>query len=431
MALRISQLIALTALAGMSSVACGSTSDDGSSDDGAGAGSGGGPGGGGGGTGECTEEEAYVPGNNCFPGKADPCKDPLNSGFPGDEYCLEPPTDGYQMHVGPENYDDPAELEKWILPPGGYPVGDPRREAIGEGADINWCYFMRTPNTEDIYVGESFSRMRPGSHHYISFALPRGSELPDSTEPRDCSERDAAVAGGANFLSGATRSVQNVSMYGDAPEDKGLGSLVLANQQLSQNLHFVNIGDEEVLQEIWVNTTRVPTESVTDKVRAMTWIGGVGMNIPYGAHQLVENTPCDAPADIPQARMLGVTAHAHANTLRVSMYQIGADGTKTPIFDEFNWTEPTVWRFSSSVTNPTPDLATSKSGADLSGLFYAKPGDKFGWECEVINKSPDKNNLVFSDKAYSGEMCNVFGMYSSPLAERPWSCYSLAGGKDI
>jgi hypothetical protein len=381
--------------------------------------------------GECTAQEADIPGNACFPGKADPCKVSLSTGYAGDEYCLEPPVAGYQMHIGPSNYEDPAEIEKWVLPPGGYPVGDSRRESIGAGPDINWCYFMRAPNEQDIFMGESFSRMRPGSHHYISFALPSASEMPDSTAPQDCSSRDAAIAGGANFLSGATRSVQNVSMFGDAPEDKGLGSLVLARQQLSQNLHFVNIGDTEVLQEIWINTVTVPTESVTDKVRAMTWIGGLGMNVPYGAHQLVESSVCEAPPNIPEARMLGVTAHAHANTLRVSMYQLSDDGTKSPIFDDFNWEEPTVWRFGSTVTNPAPDVTSSKSGASLNGVFYARPGDKFGWECEVINKSPDKNNLVFSDKAYSGEMCNIFGMYSSPIAEVSWSCYSLTGGKDI
>ncbi|MBM4363084.1 MAG: hypothetical protein FJ104_10415 [Deltaproteobacteria bacterium] len=422
--------LVLAALAGSLSLACGGSTDEKESGGELGGGTGGGGGGGGGG-GECTEEEADEVGSNCFPGWADPCANPISTNYPGDEYCIDPPVDGYQVHVGPSNYDDPAELEKWALPPGGYPVGDPRRETIGEGADINWCYYMKTPNTEDVYMGQSFSRMRPGSHHYIMFQLKAGSDVPDSTGPGSCRGQGGEVAGGANFISGATRSVQNISMWGDAPEDQGLGSYIPARAQVNQNLHFVNITDEPILQEIWINSITVPEESVVNKIRAMTFIGGLGMNTPYGAHELVESSLCDVPADIPEARILGLTAHAHANTLRVSMYQVQDDGTKDLIFHDFNWEEPTVWRFNSVIQNPAPDLAASKSGSAVNRIYTAKPGDKFSWECEVINKSPDKNNLVFSDKAYSGEMCNVFGMYSSPIAARPWSCYSLTGGRPV
>src|SRR5258708_15713395 len=41
--------------------------------------------------------------------------------FAGDEYCIEPPPagQGFQLHYGPADYDDPAEIAKYTINPGG------------------------------------------------------------------------------------------------------------------------------------------------------------------------------------------------------------------------------------------------------------------------------------------------------------------------
>ena len=48
----------------------------------------------------------------------DPCG--LNSGFPGDEYCIPPPPEGkgIQIHFGPNDYTDAAEVAKYLIRPG-------------------------------------------------------------------------------------------------------------------------------------------------------------------------------------------------------------------------------------------------------------------------------------------------------------------------
>jgi hypothetical protein len=70
-----------------------------------------------------------------------------------------------------------------------------------------------------------------------------------------------------------------------------------------------------------------------------------------------------------------------------------------------------------------------KSGSPMNGVFRVNPTDKFTWECEVVNRR--QVNLTFSDRAYDGEMCNVFGMYSHPQADRAWTSFSLTGGRDM
>jgi hypothetical protein len=402
MALRKITLAVLAGLSGIS-VACGGTSGSGA---GAGAGAtAGGPDGSA--KPVCDPNDPNIP---CVIGQTEPCEN-FHTDYLGDKLCMKPPTNGYQLHVGPKNYDDPTEVEKWILPAGGLP---------GVGPDYNWCYYMKTPNDHDIFTSGYVAHMRPGSHHYIMFGLAAGTDVPDSDRPSSCGSRNAQIGGGANFLSGATREVQTATMFGDAPEDAGLGSPMPAHSQVNMNLHFVNITDKPVLQEIWVNMFEKAAGEVTDVVKAMEWLGGFKMNIAPKEHVVLQGTAssCAAPLDV--TRILGVTAHMHANTQRVSMYHQPASGPEELIFDDFNWEEPTVWRFNGTIKNPAPDRASGISGAPKNGIFNVTPADHFRWECEVDNKTDVYLN--FSDKAYSGEMCNVFGMYSSPKAAKPWLC---------
>ncbi len=360
----------------------------------------------------CDPNDPKIP---CFKDKAEPC-DNFHTDYKGDELCLKPPKNGFQLHVGPDDYTDPDVVNKWILPPGGFP---------GQGPDVNWCYYMKTPNDAPLYTAEYYAHMRPGSHHYIMFGV--NADVPDSTGPDSCALRDSQVAGGANFLSGATREVQNATMFGDAPEDKGLGAPVPTHAQLNMNLHFVNITEDPVLEEIWVNMIEKPADQVDTIVKAIEWYGGLTMNIPPHQNQTLTSPSksnfCTGPQDQADGvRILGVTAHMHANTTRVSMYHTAPGATdRELVFDDFNWAEPTVWLFNSKVQNPMPDRNSMKSGAPISGIFKVGPQDAFSWECQVENKTD--STLTFSDKAYTGEMCNIFGMYAAPAAKNPWSCF--------
>ena len=79
----------------------------------------------------------------------------LHTNFADDHACIPaPPADqGFQIHIGPSNYDDPAEVAKFIMHP---------------GQESSECFTFRTPNSEDkIYQTESLSG-RAGTHHIIT-----------------------------------------------------------------------------------------------------------------------------------------------------------------------------------------------------------------------------------------------------------------------
>lgn len=359
----------------------------------------------------------------CYVGKAEPC-DGYSSGWAGDEYCMKPPDHGYQLHVGPTDYSNPDEVNKYVLPPGGIAADDPRAQIVGSGTpDVNWCYNIKTPNDDPFFSNQYYSHMRPGSHHQIIFAL--NGSVPDSHAMEDCATRDQGVAGGATFLAGATRAVQDAAMFGGAPEDARIASETPAHQQVSINLHFVNITDKPLVMEIWVNMISIdyPASEVEKKIKAIEWYGGLGMNIPPKAHTTLQGggASCGAPEEL---RILGVTGHVHASTTRFAMYmQRAGEAAPSQVFEDYNWEEPTVFRFNSTTTNTPPVPSSKTPGANFSGDLLVKPGDQFSWECEVTNNR--SVNLTFSDRAYDGEMCNVFGMFASTDPQGPWSCFSF------
>ena len=413
MTFRVHSLATLASLASLA-VACGGSHTGGSGNPvqagtGGASGTGGSSGGGadGGGALAC-DPNAAIP---CHLGMTEPCDGVVNSGYEGDEYCMKPPDQGWQIHVGPSDYTNPDELAKWELPPG--------------AGDVNWCYEMKAPNDQVEYTSAYYSHMRPGSHHFILFAL--GADAPDSTGPGDCSQRDGGFLGGASFTAGATRNVQDAAMFGSAPEDQGMAGEVAPRQQYSANLHFVNVGDQDLVQELWVNNISFPADQVVKKVKAIEWLGGLAMSVPPGAHQTVTAGPSFSggicsPGEA-DTRILGVTAHMHASTVRLSMYkQAPSDAQRQLVFEDYNWEEPTVFRYNSELKNPPPDAAAKTPGSMFSGVLLAQPGESYTWECEVVNNR--SVSLTFSDKAYDGEMCNVFGMYSTPTAPAPWTCLS-------
>jgi hypothetical protein len=342
----------------------------------------------------------------CVAGLAEPCKD-YHTSFAGDEYCLAPPDPelGTQLHVGPDDYDDPLQTDPYMIAP---------------GDETNWAEVKTSTNTEVKFTRGYRSHMRPGSHHFILFGL---SQAPATSGPmtNGMGTESAVGAVGGTFLGGATRQIQNIDTKGQFPEDQGIGSEMAPQRPVAVNLHWINIGDKPLLQELWVNFIYIPEEEVTQYVKPITWYGGVGMSIPPGDHQLLTNDgiACPAPDNV---RLAMMTGHVHANTTRITTSMNKATNP-TLLFEDYDWHEPTEWRFDRAHQWAAPDAASKTSGG-YNGVLNVTPSDTFHWECDVVNKS--NVTLRFSNKVYEGEMCNVFGFYfTQNRAATPWSCFAL------
>lgn len=355
----------------------------------------------------------------CYAGFAEPCTGTSN-GWAGDEYCLVPPTRGFQIHVGPRDYSNPDEVAKYVFPPGGLPADDPRAAALGTGPDVAFCFSVDTPNDTTFYAHRQVLHMRPGTHDAIWFATP---DVADSTGPDSCSGSSGVGIGA--FVGRAARPVEDVGI-GSAPEDQFVVSEFAPHQQLKIRMHPVNITDKPILAEAWLNVgaAEFSPDLIVAKTGGIEWYGGVGMNIPPGTHTIVQagsGGSCTAPNDL---RILSLSADTHASTVQISLYvQKPADTTRSLVLQDFEWSQPTTFRFGSLSVNVPPNPASKTSGSTVNGDFYAAPGDAFSWECEIVNDTAV--NLTFSDRLYDGEMCNVFGSYANPNPSGPWNCISF------
>jgi hypothetical protein len=340
-----------------------------------------------------------------------PCANPAKTAFDGDTQCLDAPDPalGMQLHYGPSNYDDPAEMSNFTIAP---------------GEELVDCMFMKTPNETDIHFNDFHVRLRPGTHHMITYVQPQ--VMPDSTTPVACNQGP-----GFTFLVGATAPNTDINVTGTgAPEFDGAAMLVPARSQAAVQMHFINTTDHDRLKEGWINMLYLDNDKVKMEVNPITWLGGLGMSIAPRTHVVTQGgataasqiSDCTVTPDQGDLNVIATVAHAHSHTQRVAAFiQRAGETERTKFYEDYNWEEPTFVYYNSVTKNAVWDPVAKTTGG-LSGQLVAHPGDKLSWECEVNNDS-DNLTLKFSDKALTGEMCNIFGVYGP--AKQPWNCLSF------
>ena len=314
-----------------------------------------------------------------------PCN--INSGFDGDERCILPPdpSEGFQLHVGPIDYDDPEDVQQFLL--------EPNIETVE-------CWHLKTDNAQPIYNQQRQYRMRPGTHHLI---LKNAEAREDGWGP--------CPGGLTGSWGGSQRAVADVGFGDIAPEDAGYADLIDANMQTAAELHYYNFTEGPVLREIWVNFYEMDPALVTGELNGIALIGGIGMSIPPGTDQTL-NYSCANELD--QRRVVSLTGHVHAHTTRFSAWTVRG-GTRELVFEMYNWSDPATLRFNTVTQNVAADPVRLIDGGHT-GLLYLDAGDSVEWECEVHNDS--NTTLRFANEAYTAEMCIAFG--ATPQAG--WQC---------
>jgi hypothetical protein len=303
---------------------------------------------------------------------SDECK--LNTGYPGDEYCIlpPPPDKGFQVHIGPDNYDNI----------------DPRY-ILAAHDEITNNFSDQAPNQQEVYFYYRQYRMRPGSHHMIA------------------TETGVGAGSGVMDIGGRRIGTANLSQDSPAggkiaPENQGVGMKLGARANINVSLHSINVTDEPILREVWINFWYRPNEEVTEPAISLFKSGDPTFNVPPGADQILGPYSCDIMGT---GRLLWFYGHRHANNVRFSAWRVR--GAQRDLFYEgLHWEETLLLDYSSDVKNPAPDRAKGIEGG-WSGVLDLKPGDKLEWECHVINKQTTP--LRFTNETYLGEMCIMDG----------------------
>jgi len=294
----------------------------------------------------------------------------LNTGWPGDEYCiLPPPADqGFQIHYGPSNYEDQAEVDTYLIQP---------------GLDTTIYQPVTSGNTSDIFFYKRQYRMRKGSHHLIVSAGGSGS-----------------LFGLGRRLGGSQNVVKDNPQGEIPPENVGIGMQLAANSPLTINLHNYNPATEPLLREAWVNFWYV-NGPVTQEAKEM-FLWAQGGTVQPGQTAVVHGTK----AIDTDGRVLTMYGHRHSNNVRFSAWRV-RDGVSELVYEDYNWEEPAVFEFNSLTTNPAPDPVGRVAGGH-SGILDLKVGDSLEWECEVVNMH-DFAISFGQNEAVDSEMCILVG----------------------
>ncbi len=321
-----------------------------------------------------------------LPDSAEACDD-FETPYPGDEFCLRPPKKGtgIQLHVGPKSYDDPDDVEPYLVQP---------------GEEVTECYFLKTSNTENEFYFPRKIRMRPGSHHLISYII--GEDVPDGWG--DCNIGDRR----GSFGGAETPIVDYPTNNIEAPENVGLGKVLPRNAQVKLELHHVNTTEEPILREAWINVYWKSRDDIDTYVQDMFMLGSLGVNVPGGEHHVYHNA-CEISGE---TRIVDIFGHFHAHTTRFSAWRV-RDGKKDLFYEVFDYHDTPTIAYDSLTKNKTPDRENLIPGG-WTGELDIKAGDILEWECEVDNTS-DKT-LRYSNELYTGEMCNLFGTYTGNSA---------------
>lgn len=288
----------------------------------------------------------------------------LNTGYPGDEQCIlpPPPDQGFQIHIGPSDY---ANIDPQF-------IMAPHQESTRDFPSVS-------SNTTDIFFYYRQYRMRPGAHHAI------------------LSRAGATVGGG--------RRIGTANLPGDsppggviAPENQGVGIPLGPATPVNVSFHAINVTNEPILQEIWVNFWYRNPAEVTEQVNQLFETGDVAFAIQPGEEVVLGPYGCDIPAD---GRVLWFYGHRHANNLRFSTWR-ERGGVQELFYEGLHWEEPLWLEYASNVQNPVPNREMGIEGG-WSGVLDLRPGDRLVWECHVRNQQ--STVLRFTNETYLGEMC--------------------------
>jgi hypothetical protein len=323
--------------------------------------------------------------------------------YPGD--CRAPPpldpSEGVIAHYGPRDYDDPAQIADFVLAPGDEKVD---------------CAYSVLSNASDLYYDRYDVWSRPGTHHII---LSAAQGVADGLHD-DCTQRSHASAMLAVLQGGIDGSVYHYPPSGDvAPENAHLGTGLLAGQVVVYELHAVNTTESPILRESWTAFYSMPKADVTATVGQMAFNGGLQMHIEPHSKAIIKNS-CVVPQELGDVRVVDLFGHMHAHGERFSAWAVKKDvsgvETRDLIYESYDWSSLDLIEFNSVKKNPSITYAGGKPGG-ASGILTLSPGDRIDYECAMNNT--EDYALVFAAKAFTGEMCNMFGSFTPGSY---WSC---------
>ncbi|MFI5306226.1 MAG: hypothetical protein ACHQ53_02675 [Polyangiales bacterium] len=328
-------------------------------------------------------------GTSMYPDPRGQCN--IDSGFPDDNACLLPPSpdEGMQIHIGPTDYKDSAQINKFIFHP---------------GQEASECWTFHTPNTDKVYYQTFVLSGRAGTHHIIDTMY--SVQLTDGGFSMCLDGGTGMSSSIIDNLPGASKAYMPRGNV--APENADLGRSIPPNAASQADMHYFNFTQGDILREFWMNIYFVDASQVKQEGTQIRGMGGFSwsyMPIAPGTDKTYSYS-CPITAD---GRIVSLLGHYHSHGKQFTASIKHADGQVDKVFEMYDYLDPAIFQYDSITTNPM--FSDSAAGA-VSGILNVKAGDTMLWDCHIINDS--MVGLTYTNAVKTGEMCNLWGESVGP-----------------
>lgn len=297
---------------------------------------------------------------------------------------------------GGDGVDAPGPTDGGIDPPArGFQVVSPD-VTIMPGQEITYCYYFRTPNTEEMAIKKWVSVMTPGSHHMIMYTTQSDTMPPGTVSTQSCG--NFSVGNVPSWTYSAQTPTADVALPTDDGAGKPLGQRIAPNTPAYFQMHYLNSSDAPIKAHVTLNAEAHEAGApFTQTAPYVTYNGQI--SVPPGAMNDVETMTCNVPAGI---KFWTMSTHAHKQATKTTV----KDGA-TVAFTTTDWEHPGA---ASWGTAP----------------FFTFASGKLTYECSYNNTGSNANRTVTSgSSAETDEMCMAIG-YFFP-ATKPLICFNNLG----
>lgn len=271
---------------------------------------------------------------------------------------------------------------------------------IEPGQEITYCYYFKTPNTEDMVIKKWSSSMTPGSHHMIMFTTTTDSMPPGTISDAECGGFSASNVPSWTY---AAQTPENaIALPTDDGTGTPLGQEIPAGTSGYFQMHYLNASDEPLVAHVkLVAEAYEPGAAYTNTAAYVTYNSQI--SIPPGATNHVESKTCSVPAG---SKFWTLSTHAHKQATTTTVKD-GMPASTAVAFTSDDWEHPGA---NSWTTAP----------------FYEFASGKLTYECTYSNTGSNAGGTVVSGpSAATNEMCMATGYYFP--ATKPLICLNSLG----
>jgi hypothetical protein len=285
---------------------------------------------------------------------------------------------------GPDAANPPTDGD--IPPPArGFQVVSPD-VTIMPGQEITYCYYFRTPNTEEMAIKKWSSVMTPGSHHMIMYTTASDTMPPGTISSTACG--NFSVGNIPSWTYSAQTPTNETALPTDDGTGKPLGQKIAPNTPAYFQMHYLNASDVPIKAHVTLNAeAHAAGAAFTQTAPYVTYNSQI--SIPPGAINDVESMTCNVPAGI---KFWTMSTHAHKQAIKTTVKDGGSTSNQI-VFTSTDWQHP------GAASWPTTPFYTFSTG-------------KLTYECAYNNTGSNSSTTITSGpSAETNEMCMAVGYY--------------------